>query len=67
MIHAGIGDLPADNYEKILTKMYEKFLPHIKDLETVEREFSALIKECAKALFVKLTEKIHIWSQYFKK
>lgn len=66
MIHAGIKDLPADQSEKILLKMYEKFLPHIRDQETVEREFSSFIRESVKAFFVQVMEKFHVWAQYFK-
>lgn len=66
MIHAGIGDLPAEQSEKILTKMYEKFLPHIKDQEAVEKEFSGFIRESVRAFFVKITEEIHKWALYWK-
>ena len=66
MIHAGIGDLPADQSEKILTKMYEKFLPHIKDQETVEKEFKSFIRESVNAFFVKVMEKFHVWAGYLK-
>mmetsp|Transcript_22004 Transcript_22004/g.21726 ORF Transcript_22004/g.21726 Transcript_22004/m.21726 type:complete len:264 (-) Transcript_22004:21-812(-) len=66
MIHAGIGDLPADQSEKILTKMYEKFLPHIRDQEEVEKEFAGFIKESVNAFFVKVMEKFHVWAGAFK-
>jgi len=64
MIHAGIGDLPADQSEKILLKIYEKFLPHIRDQETVEKEFSGFIRESVKAFFVQVMEKFHVWAGY---
>jgi phosphatidylinositol 3-kinase len=66
MIHAGIGDLPANDAENILVKMYEKFLPHIRDQETVEKEFSSFIRESANAFFPKFMEKVHVWAQYWK-
>lgn len=66
MIHAGIGDLPADQAEKILLKIYEKFLPHIKDQDTVEKEFASFIRESVNAFFVKIFEKFHVWAAYMK-
>ena len=66
MIHAGVKDLPTNQAEKTLTKMYDKFLPHIKDQEIVEKEFSDLITASAKALFVRITEKFHVWAEYWK-
>ena len=66
MIHSGIKDLPADNYERILGQMNEKFLPN-KNNQEAEKEFLNILKESVMAFFPKVMEKLHEWAQYMKK
>lgn len=65
MIHAEIEDLKAEQSEEILNQMYQKFLPEIKDLEVVEKEFSKLIKESITAFFARVFDISHNIAQKF--
>jgi phosphatidylinositol 3-kinase len=65
MIHAGIKDLNEEEHEKVLTAMYEKFLPNKSNIEA-EKEFIVIIEESVNAFFPKVMEKFHVWAQYMK-
>lgn len=65
MIHAGIKDLNVGEHEKVLTAMYEKFMPSKNNIEA-EKEFVNIIKESVNAFFPKVMEKFHVWAQYMK-
>ena len=65
MIHAGIKDLKFEEHERILTSLYEKFLPN-KSNNEAEKEFLNIIKESVNAFFPKVMEKFHVWAQYMK-
>ena len=66
MIHAGIKDLSFQEHERLLSSMYDKFMPNKSNIEA-EKEFLSIIKESVNAMFVKLYEKFHVWAQYMKK
>ena len=61
MIHAGIKDLNVEEHEKILTSLYEKFLPNKTNIEA-DIEFRNIIKESVSAFFPKVMEKFHVWA-----
>jgi hypothetical protein len=61
MIHAGIKDLNVEEHEKVLTAMYEKFLPNKTNMEA-EKEFIIIIEESVNAFFPKVMEKFHVWA-----
>ena len=65
MIHAGIKDLNYLEHEKVLTAMYEKFMPSKNNIEA-EQEFKNIIKESVNAFFPKVMEKFHVWAGYMK-
>jgi phosphatidylinositol 3-kinase len=66
MIHAEIADLPAEDSEDILNRMYQKFFPEIKDPVEVDKEFSTLIKNSINSFFAKAFEVIHKYAQILK-
>lgn len=65
MTHAGIKDLNVEEHERILTSMYEKFLPNKSNIEA-DQEFRNIIKESVSAFFPKVMEKFHVWAGYMK-
>lgn len=61
MIHAGIKDLNFAEHQRVLTAMYEKFMPNKTNIEA-EKEFINIIKESVNAFFPKVMEKFHVWA-----
>jgi hypothetical protein len=59
MIHAGIKDLPPGESERLLTSMYDKFMPSKNNIEA-EKQFLSIIDESVNSIFVNIYEKFHI-------
>lgn len=59
MIHAGIKDLPPADHERLLSQMYEKFMPTKNNIEA-EKQFLSIIDESVNAIIVNIYEYFHI-------
>jgi phosphatidylinositol 3-kinase len=66
MIHAGIKDLPTDDHERLLTSMFEKFMPSKNNIDA-EKQFLSIIDESVNSFFVNVYEKFHVLGQIMKK
>ena len=67
MVDASINDLPRENYEEILSKMNERFLPDFSN-EGARAKFSDIIDESVNAFFAEVVmENLHrfaVWAKY---
>ena len=61
MVDAGIGDLPKENYKKILTAMNERFLPNLSN-EEARTEFTRIIDLCIQNIHDDIIQYFHYFS-----
>ena len=64
MVHCGISEL-SDNYENVLNKLHEKFVPKFNP-EEASKSLLNKLEESISALYPYFMEKVHDWAKYFK-
>ena len=64
MIHCGITEL-SENYEQVLFKLHEKFVPDMNN-EEASNSINTKLDESVSALFPKMMDVIHDWAKYWK-
>jgi len=67
MVDASINDLPRENYQEILSKMNERFLPGFSN-EEARAKFADIIEESVNAFFAEVfmenMHRIAVWMKY---
>lgn len=64
MINCGITEL-SENYETVLKKLHDKFVPNMNN-EEASNSLNTKLEESVSAFFTKIVDYIHEWAKYMK-
>ena len=64
MVHCGITEL-SENYEQVLSKLHDKFVPNLNN-EEASISLNTKLEESVSALFPMMMDVIHDWAKYWK-
>jgi hypothetical protein len=65
MINSEITDLKNEDHQRVLTDLYDRFMPDKSNTEA-EKDLEQLIKDCINSRGVEVIEDIHRWAQLTK-